>query len=135
MYLLDTNICIYFLNKRSQSIINKLSQINPDEIYLCSIVKAELFAGARKSNNPKKMLTIQKEFCSRFKSLFFDDIAAETYGIIRSTLEKKGQIIGPNDLLIASIAIANDTILVTHNSREFNRIESLTVEDWANEVE
>jgi tRNA(fMet)-specific endonuclease VapC len=60
----------------------------------------------------------------------FDDSAAEVYGEIRSSLEKKSRIIGPNDLIIASIAKANDLILITHNGKEFNRVEGLTVEDW-----
>jgi tRNA(fMet)-specific endonuclease VapC len=108
----------------------KLIETDPDEIFLCSIVKAELFYGAHKSNNPLKTIKAQKEFCNRFKSLPFDDSAAEVYGEIRSSLEKKGQIIGPNDLIIASIAKANGLILITHNGKEFNRVEGLSVEDW-----
>jgi tRNA(fMet)-specific endonuclease VapC len=130
MYLLDTNVCIRFLNKSSPELTLKLIGTDPDEIFLCSIVKAELFYGAHKSNNPLKTLKAQKEFCNRFKSLPFDDSAAEVYGEIRSSLEKKGRIIGPNDLIIASIAKANDLILITHNGKEFNRVEGLTVEDW-----
>lgn len=130
MYLLDTNVCIRFLNKSSPVLILKLIETDPDEIFLCSIVKAELFYGAHKSNNPLKTLKAQKEFCNRFKSLPFDDSAAEVYGEIRSSLEKKGQIIGPNDLIIASIAKANHLILITHNGKEFNKVEGLTVEDW-----
>jgi tRNA(fMet)-specific endonuclease VapC len=130
MYLLDTNVCIRFLNKRSRTLIEKLSQKDPDEILLCSIVKAELFYGAHKSNNPLKMLKAQREFCDRFKSLYFDDEAASVYGEIRSDLEKKGQIIGPNDLIIAAVAIANNVTLVTNNSREFGRVKGLIIEDW-----
>ena len=130
MYLLDTNVCIRFLNKKSQALIEKLSQKDPDEIFLCSIVKAELFYGAYKSNNPLKMLKSQREFCDRFKSLYFNDAAASVYGEIRSDLEKKGQIIGPNDLIIAAVAIANNVTLVTHNSREFGRVKTLKIEDW-----
>ena len=130
MYLLDTNVCIQFLNKRSQVLVERLSQKNPDEILLCSIVKAELFYGAYKSNNPLKNLKMQREFCGRFKSLNFDDNAADEYGKIRSDLEKKGKIIGPNDLIIASIAVANNLTLITHNTKEFSRVEDLMYEDW-----
>lgn len=130
MYLLDTNVCIRFLNKRSKAVIERLSNMNPDDIFLCSIVKAELYYGAFKSNIPDKSLKIQKEFCSRFNSLYFDDKAAEIYGKIRATLEKNGQTIGPNDLIIASIAVANGITLVTHNCKEFNRVQDLIVEDW-----
>ena len=89
MYLLDTNVCIQFLNKKSQALIDQLARINPSEIALCSIVKAELFYGAYKSKNPQKALKLQREFCRRFKSLYFDDKAANEYGKIRSILEKK----------------------------------------------
>ncbi len=107
-----------------------MNKINPDEIFICSIVKAELFYGAHKSNNPEKTLTIQKEFCDRFKSLYFDDKAANFYGEIRSDLEKIGRIIWPNDLIAASIAIANNLTLVTHNTKEFSRVKGLKFEDW-----
>ena len=130
MYLLDTNVCNRFLNRRSQPLIEKFTKANPDEILLCSVVKAELFYGANKSNNPLKALKIQREFCGRFKSLYFDDDAANVYGEIRSKLEKTGRIIGPNDLLIASIAVANNVTLVTHNTKEFSRVEGLKLEDW-----
>jgi tRNA(fMet)-specific endonuclease VapC len=130
MFLLDTNVCIQFLNKKSQRLIAKLTAIEPEEVFLCSIVKAELFYGAFKSNNPLRTLRIQKEFCGRFESLPFDDRAAEVYGEIRSNLEQKGQIIGPNDLIIAAIARANDLTLITHNGKEFGRVEGLNVEDW-----
>ncbi|MCX6582192.1 MAG: type II toxin-antitoxin system VapC family toxin [Candidatus Aminicenantes bacterium] len=130
MYLLDTNVCIQFLNRKSRPLIEKLSSIDPDEILLCAVVKAELLYGAFKSNNPLKVLKIQGEFFSGFKSLDFDDKSANVFGKIRSNLEKKGKIIGPYDLLIASIAIANNVTLVTHNTREFSRVEGLDYEDW-----
>lgn len=131
MYLLDTNICIYFLNRRSENIIKKLNNIEPEKIALCSIVKAELMYGALKSNNLQKTIKTLNGFFAQFNSYPFDDQAAEIYSQIRSELEKKGQIIGPNDLIIASIAIANQCILITHNCREFDRIKNLNMIDWA----
>ncbi len=130
MYLLDTNVCIRFLNRKSQSIIEKLKTLSPGDIYLCSVVKAELLYGAYKSKKLQKNLQLQEEFFKRFRSLYFDDNAAETYGKIRASLETQGQVIGPNDLLIAAIAVANNFVLVTHNTREFGRIKELMVEDW-----
>ena len=62
----------------------------------------------------------------------FDDTAAEIYGRIRTRLEQAGAPIGPNDLMIAAIAVANDVVLVTHNTREFSRVEELKFEDWEN---
>ena len=103
---------------------------SPQDIVLCSIVKAELFYGVNKSAKPEKNLEKLTEFLNRFVSLPFDDKASETYGNIRVQLEKSGTPIGPNDLLIASIAISNNLILVTHNTREFGRVDDLRLEDW-----
>jgi len=129
-YLLDTNTCIRHLNRRSQAIIRRLNELSTAEIVVCSVVKAELYYGAAKSNNPAKTLATQQEFLNRFLSLQFDDKAAEIYGRERARLDKLGTPIGPNDLLIASIALANNLILVTHNTPEFGRVINLTVEDW-----
>ncbi len=129
-FLLDTNVCIRFLNGRSENIKQKLAKKHPEEIVLCSVVKAELFYGSLKSRNPEKNLQIQRDFVSRFSSLPFDDNAAEIYGRIRAKLEMDGKRIGPNDLLIAAISIANNVVLVTHNTDEFNRVDGLELEDW-----
>lgn len=82
-------------------------------------------AGSRESN-----INLVRVFCSLFVSLPFDDRAAEIYGQVRSELEKQGKLIGPNDLLIASIAIAHSVTLITHNTSEFSRISNLKIEDW-----
>ena len=94
------------------------------------MVKAELFFGVQKSSKPERNLKEIRKFFRRFISIPFDDAAAEVYGRIRSQLEKFGTPIGPNDLLIASIAVANQIILITHNTSEFGRVEGLIVEDW-----
>ena len=129
-YLLDTNACIRYLNGRSESLRRQLSAKNPDDIVLCSVVKAELSYGARKSQHPQRSLKKQQQFVNYFVSLPFDDKAAEVYGQIRAELERAGTPIGPNDLMIAAIAFANDVTLVTHNTREFRRIKGLKIEDW-----
>ena len=129
-YLLDTNICINFLNGRSEKIKKKLESTNPANILMCSVVKAELFFGSLKSKNPERNLEKQRMFVSRFHSLPFDDNSAEIYGRIRADLEKKGKPIGPNDLLIAAISIAHKTMLVTHNTGEFSRVDEIELEDW-----
>jgi tRNA(fMet)-specific endonuclease VapC len=79
-YLLDSDVCIRYLNGRSSSIRQRLQQIDTDKIALCSVVKAELFYGAMKSNNPKQTLARQQEFLNLFVSLPFDDLAAMIYG-------------------------------------------------------
>jgi tRNA(fMet)-specific endonuclease VapC len=94
------------------------------------VVKAELFYGAMKSRDPVTTHAKQQRFLRRFVSLPFDDRAAEAYGRIRTALERLGQLIGPNDLLIAAIAVAHDVILVTHNTHEFQRVDELRIEDW-----
>ncbi len=129
-FLLDTNVCIQYLNADSKNIIKNLKIHSPEDIVLCSVVKSELLTGAYKSNVSEKVLEKLQYFFDKFNSLSFDDIAAVEYGKIRAALEKSGIIIGPYDLQIASIAIAHDLILITHNTKEFARITGLKIEDW-----
>lgn len=129
-YLLDTNSWIQFLNGRSESIRRRLESTKPQDIVLCSVVKAELLYGATKSARPAENLAKIRAFVERHISFPFDDGAAQVYGALRARLERLGKPIGPNDLLIASIALAQGATLVTHNTREFSRIEELDLEDW-----
>ena len=94
------------------------------------MVKAELFFGAARCRDPGSTLADQKRFLSRFRSLPFDDDAAESYAEVRAELKQRGQLVGPNDLMIAAICLAHDVTLVTHNVVEFGRIEKLKMEDW-----
>jgi tRNA(fMet)-specific endonuclease VapC len=132
-FLLDTNVCIRYLNGRSEAIKRELLVRRREDVVMCSVVKAELCYGAFKSRNPVINLERQRSFVEGFISLPLDDNAAEIYGRIRADLERIGRPIGPNDLLIAAIAIANDATLVTHNIREFGRINGLTIQDWESE--
>jgi tRNA(fMet)-specific endonuclease VapC len=91
---------------------------------------AEFYYGAHRSIRKTKTLSQVESFCRRFQSLAFDDPAAEQYGRIRAHLASQGTLIGPNDLLIASIALANRLTLVTYNTTEFSRVPGLTLEDW-----
>lgn len=134
-YLLDTNTCIRHLNRRSPSITEHLHATPEPDIAICSVVKAELFLGAMKSQFPEKTMQKQQAFASRFVSLPFDDAAALVYARIRGALEQAGTPVGSNDLMIASIAMANGLILVTHNTREFGRVAGLQIEDWEAEDE
>lgn len=129
-FLLDTNVCIRYLTGRSEKVKQRLQEIQPDQIAVCSVVKAELFYGARRSNNPEKSLQVQIQFLNQFASFPFDDDAAEVYGSIRASLATKGTPIGPNDLMIAAIALSNGLTLITHNVSEFGRIAKLKFEDW-----
>lgn len=129
-YLLDTNTCIRYLNGTSEAIRRHIETTHPREIAVCSVVKAELFYGAHNSQHPNANLDKQRTFLERFVSLPFDDQAAETYGRIRATLKKAGTPIGPNDLLIAAIAVSQNCIVISHNTKEFRRITALEIEDW-----
>ncbi|MDP3878317.1 MAG: type II toxin-antitoxin system VapC family toxin [Methylobacter sp.] len=129
-YLLDSNACIVFLNKRSDKLKHRLELCQPEQILLCSVVKAELFYGAMKSQNPISSLAKVENFCAHFHSLPFDDKAALEYGKIRAELSAKGQPIGANDFMIAAIALANQVTLITHNTREFSKVSGLLLEDW-----
>ena len=129
-YLLDTNACIRYITGRSIPLRDKIMATPVNEIAVCSIVKAEMFYGSMKSQNPPKSLKEQKEFLDQFQSLPFDDKTALIFGELRADLAKKGTPIGAYDLQIASIALANDLTLVTHNTKEFKRINDLKIEDW-----
>jgi tRNA(fMet)-specific endonuclease VapC len=129
-YLLDTNTCIRYLNGRSPSVLQKLDTLPETDICVCSIVKFELRYGALRSEFVEKTLAKQEKFLNRFVSLPFGDAAHITAAHIRATLAVAGTPIGPNDVLIAAIALANDLTLVTHNTREFGRISMLKIEDW-----
>lgn len=124
-YLLDTNPCIQYLNGRSEPLRARIDSESTNSLAVCSVVKAELFYGAMRSNNPAQVLEWQRLFLNRFLSLLFDDEAASAYGDIRARLERQGTPIGSNDLMIAAIAVANGLTVVTRNVREFTRIPGL----------
>ncbi len=130
IYLPDTNAWIGFLNASSSKIQQRFNKTDLSEIKLCSVVKAELYYGAERSNRREANFRLLDELFADIDSLNFDDAAAVQYGKIKSDLASAGTPIGPNDLMIAAIALANDTVLVTHNTREFSRVESLKIEDW-----
>ena len=130
MYLLDTNACIQFLNGTSDTLKAHFKQQIPENIALCSIVKAELLFGARHSQRVETNLVRVKQFSAPLTSLVFDDRSAEEYAQIREDLSRQGKIIGSNDMLIAAIARAHDAVLVTNNTKEFSRITNLRIADW-----
>lgn len=132
MYLPDTNVRIKYLNPGTSGVKDRMASIDWHSVYICSVVKAELLYGAEKSQRRDANMALLTKLFGGLKSLDFDDAAATIYGKIRADLSRKGTLIGPNDLLISSIAVANNATLVTHNTAEFNRVEGLTVEDWEN---
>ncbi|MEH1766685.1 MAG: type II toxin-antitoxin system VapC family toxin [Nostoc sp.] len=130
IYLLDTNACIVYLNRHISGVRQRLTMLSPQDVAVCSVVKGELLYGAMRSNNPVRTLALQEAFLNNFISLPFDDAAATIFGRIRAELAANGTPIGPYDLQIAAIAMANNLILVTHNVREFSRVNGLQIEDW-----
>ena len=128
-YLLDTNTCIAFL-KGNPHVTNKIRTVGIENLLLCSVVKAELWFGACKSERVTANQAVLREFFTQFLSVSFDDKVIEQYGEIRALLSKAGKPIGANDFLIAAIARANQLILVTHNTKEFIRVPDLLLDDW-----
>ncbi len=129
-YLLDTNACVAFLRDRDSFVSRKLTSVRYRDVVLCAVVKAELYYGAWRSSQPSHNFAQLNEFFTHFVSLPLDDHAAEEYGRIRAELARAGTPIGPNDLMIAAIAVAHNLTLVTHNVGEFSRIAGLRFEDW-----
>ena len=131
MYFLDTNTCIYFLNGKYEFIKEKILATPPNEIQIPTIVKAELLLGAYKSKKRKENIEKVEKFLEPFEVIPFIDLITYTYAEIRNDIEKKGEVIGPNDMLIASIVKFHEGILVTNNVKEFDRIKGLKIENWA----
>jgi tRNA(fMet)-specific endonuclease VapC len=130
-WLPDTNVWIQILKIPGGSLEQKVLSHPPDQIYLCPVVKAELWYGAHKYANAARRLTNLDKLFAGFASLPFDDDAAWHYGDIRHQLELAGCVIGPNDLKIAAICLANNLTLVTANTGEFSRVRNLHSEDWS----
>lgn len=130
-YMLDTNICIYAIKNASETLLDNIISCDENEVCISSITYAELVTGVIKSKYPEKNFVALISFLSSILVLPFDTYAAEVYGEVRADLENKGMPIGPMDTLIASHAKANNLTLVTNNTREFNRVEGLNVENWA----
>ena len=132
-YMLDTNICIYAIKHKPPEVIKNFLSHDPDDLCISSITYAELMHGVEKSMAIEKNRVAITMFLSPISILDFDVYAAEEYGRIRADLERKGTPIGPMDMLIAAHAKSEDLILVTNNTREVERVNDLTVEDWTKE--
>ena len=129
-YFLDTNICIYLINRRPVYLLNKFATYLPKQIVVSSIVVSELEFGVQNSQQVARNRTRLEEFLAPFTVAPYDRACARQYGKIRALLQKQGQLIGREDLLIAAQAMASNATLVTNNEREFLRISDLKVENW-----
>lgn len=128
-YMLDTNMCIYAQKNISQ-VIEKIKNNFQYGVAISSITLAELEFGVQASANIEKNTIALYKFLSIIEILDFDSNAATEYGKIRADLKRKGTPIGNMDMLIAAHAKSEDLIVVTHNTREFERVEGLQLEDW-----
>jgi tRNA(fMet)-specific endonuclease VapC len=129
-YLLDTNVCVDYLNGRHPSVVGKIHRCSPGDLGLSAIVMAELRYGADRSARPRFNHARLDVLVAEIPALDFDLEAAATYGRLRARLEKAGTPIGPNDSLIASQALARGLVVVTDNVGEFTRVKGLKVENW-----
>ncbi len=128
-FLLDTNIVIYVLKRRPLEVL-KIFNANASRMAISSITLSELIYGAEKSANIAKNLEAIEDFVSHLEVLSYDARASQHYGQIKAALEKKGKIIGENDIHIAAHAISQGLILVTNNLKEFKRVSNLALENW-----
>ena len=128
--LLDTNICVWLIRRRSPAALARLKAVAREGVALSTITLAELEFGAAKSSQPVLARQALERFCAPFDLLPFSASATRVYGQLRAYLEAQGKPIGPLDTLIAAQALAAGAILVTNNRREFARVPQLPVEDW-----
>jgi tRNA(fMet)-specific endonuclease VapC len=129
-YVFDTNVVVVFLNGRSPVLRERIQAAKPGDFAMCSVVWAELYYGSAKSVHRERTVKNVKAFAGTFRNLDFDQEAAIHYGDIRADLEKSGNLIGPNDLMIAAIARSRNLVLLTNNTGEFQRVKDLKIEDW-----
>jgi len=134
-YLLDANVWIANWKRPTDSLALSIAKRNPSELFTCSIVLAELLHGAKKYGNADRRTQKVRNALGRLKSLPFDDISAVSYASVKHDLQIRGLVIGPSDLQIAAICLANDLTLitsnvVTSNVGEFSRVANLRIEDW-----
>lgn len=127
-YMLDTDTCIYVIKNKPESVLGLFNQ-HYDVLAISSVVASELHYGAAKSQVPRHLQEVAL-FLDRIQVLPFDDYAAQLTGEIRANLARQGTPIGPYDVMIAGHAMAIDCTLVTNNTREFSRVDPLSLVNW-----
>ena len=130
-YMLDTNICIYSIKHKPEQVFLRLQEHEPADICISSVTYAELVHGVEKSQAIEKNRLALALLLSNIEILNFDANAAESYGKIRADLEKQGTPIGPLDMMIAGHAKSLNYTVATNNTKEFNRVPGLKIENWA----
>jgi len=130
-YLLDTNICIYIAKEKPATVLERFSNLEVGQVAMSTITYGELIYGIEKSKLKKETLEKLEALAHLIPPLPLATDTGEYYGKIRSSLQKKGKIIGNNDLWIAAHALSLNTILVTNNEKEFKRVDKLKLENWS----
>ena len=130
IYVLDTDTCIYFLNAAYPSIAEEISGRTLEELAITSVSVAELYYGAHHSSRRESNIERLQKFLQLLQILAFDAVAAEEFGEMKEALMREGRMLGPYDLLIASIVRAKKFTLVTHNQKEFSSVKNLLMVDW-----
>lgn len=129
-YMLDTNICIYMIKNKPESVRRKFASLFSGDICMSSITFFELEKGVLKSQQKEKNHVLLNRFTEDVMVVPFDDSAAQSAADVGAQLELRGQVIGPYDTLIAGHAMSLDLVLVTNNLKEFERVAGLSCENW-----
>jgi len=130
IFVLDTNTCIHFLNGTYPSIAEEISSRRLEELAITSITVAELFYGAHHSIQRAKNIELLQSFLEKVQVLPFERKSSEHFGALKELLRREGKMLGPHDLLIASIVRSERYTLVTHNWKEFSQVKDLLLVDW-----
>jgi len=128
--LLDTNTCIYLIRRRPKEVLQRFERFEVGEVGVSVITVSELRYGVEKSTRPEQNLRALEQFLLPLEVLNFGPEATVSYGRVRASLEERGMPIGPLDTLIAAHALSLSATLVTNNTREFERVSGLQIEDW-----
>ncbi|HRJ51560.1 MAG TPA: type II toxin-antitoxin system VapC family toxin [Candidatus Thiothrix moscowensis] len=129
-YLLDTNICIYLIKRKPPEVLQRFRQLQPGSVFISSVTTSELYYGAQKSQRVQTNLEALNNFLLPFRIVDYDESATFLYGELRADLEKRGQPIGSLDMMIAAHALSLDVPLVTNNTKEFERVKGLKLDNW-----
>ena len=130
-YLLDTNICIFLINRHSKNIQERFRKVSVELVAVSSVTTSELRYGVGKSAKQKQNSSALEKFLLPLSVLPYDDAASKQYGTLRSYLEREGKSIGAMDMMIAAHALSLDLIIVTNNTKEFSRVPGIRIEDWS----
>lgn len=128
--MLDTNICIYLIKNKPIEVREKFNAYEVGEICISSITVSELYYGVDKSQMVEKNLQALALFLAPLNIMDYNEKASLKYGKLRASLESTGKVIGSLDMLIAAHALSLGVTLVTNNTKEFERVDGLRLENW-----